>query len=379
MSTSNWSVRSRRFAFTINNPDENDINTVKMLKDLPTVTYLVSELEHTGEDEGTTHVQGYVEFKNPTTRQRLFRLLNSKAHIEEAKGDRISNYIYCTKEEKEDPGNHLIVYKADESQQQSMNRKMQARLARAARDEERLLKDRMIIHDIQHMSEEAFIYNHPSYYKNRYSTYKKIRGDHMRRTMNKTWDGDLQYKNLWIYGPTRTGKTRIASSNIDPNAIYYLIAKSKWFDGFDQEQHKRIIIDDYPSFKDGGREMIELLKRWSDRYSYPAEFKGGVTIISPTFPFIVTSNHSLLECVCDHVQGTGEDNYFIDEDYNALASRFTEIYYDKGLDAIYNHSILDLIEGQHGKDVKKYWVEHGWAIEEGTPEHIPEEVYNDYY
>ena len=377
MSSSNWSERGRRFAFVINNYEERDIEAVIMLKTYPNVTYLVAEKE-VGES-GTPHIQGYLEFKSQTTRQRIWNLLNQKAHIEKAKGDRISNYIYCTKDEIEDPGNHLIAYKTDEEQQKSMNRKIQARLARAARDEERLLKDRTIIHDIENMTEEAFKYNHPSYYKNRYSTYKKMRGDHLRRTGNMTWNGELQNKNLWIYGPTRTGKTRIASSNIDPNRIYYLIAKSKWFDGFDQEQHKRIIIDDYPCYKDGGREMIELLKRWSDRYSYPAEFKGGSTIISPNFPFIITSNHSLLECVCDHIQGTNEDNYMIDEDYRALSARFTEIYYDKDLDDIYNHSILDLIEGQLGKDVKEYWIANGWAVEHEIPDEIPEEVYNDYY
>ena len=378
--TTQWSQRGRRWVFVINNFTEQDIECVKACKDYPTVKYLVAELEHTDGIEGhTPHIQGYIEFNSQTTRQRLSRLLNSRAYIDLAKGDRTSNYNYCTKEEEEDPGNHLIAIKEDEQQRQQRETVMRSRMARAAREEERMAKYTILKHDIENMTEELFAIEHVDFYVQHYSKYKKMRGDHLRRTRNMTWNGELQNKNLWIYGPTGTGKTRIASSNIDTNRIYYLIAKSKWFDGFDQEQHKRIIIDDYPCFKDGGREMIELLKRWSDRYSYPAEFKGGSTTISPNFPLIITSNHSLLECVCDHVQGTNEDNYITDEDYRAISRRFTEVYYDKDLDDIYDKSILHMIDGQLGKDVKEYWIANGWAIEHEIPDEIPEEVYNDFY
>lgn len=94
-----------------------------------------------------------------------------------------------------------------------------------------------------------------------------------------TMDGELTHE--WIYGPSRTGKTRMA---MEANPDCYRKGKNKWWDGYANEDV--VLIDDF-----GGRnvDLIDDLKEWSDRYPFMCEYKGGMMKIRPR-KIIVTSN-----------------------------------------------------------------------------------------
>lgn len=83
--------RSRGWCFTINNDTYEDLDEVLNLDD----DYLVFGFE-TGE-EGTSHIQGYVFFKNARTMVSLKKKL-TRAHLESAKGTPQQNYDYCVKD-----------------------------------------------------------------------------------------------------------------------------------------------------------------------------------------------------------------------------------------------------------------------------------------
>lgn len=88
--------RGRRFVFTLNNYTEEEV------QGLENVFVSMSQYFVMGREEGeqgTPHIQGYVEFKNQVDFTRL-KSINNRVHWEKAKGTRRHNEVYCTKEKK---------------------------------------------------------------------------------------------------------------------------------------------------------------------------------------------------------------------------------------------------------------------------------------
>lgn len=109
---------------------------------------------------------------------------------------------------------------------------------------------------------------------------------------DKVYNGDLKFKNLWIFGPPGTGKSRMVWEYArDNNMSIYVKNQNKWWDGYNGQDI--VLIDD-------AGETMKLLsshvKNWGDRYPFSAEVKGGSRRInSADFFFIVTSNYSIEE------------------------------------------------------------------------------------
>jgi hypothetical protein len=85
----------RRYCFTLNNYGTEDIKVLETF--FSQGKYIFGE--EIGPLCGTPHLQGYVEYKNPVSFQKM-KEVNKKIHIEPAKGDRYSNIKYCGKDKK---------------------------------------------------------------------------------------------------------------------------------------------------------------------------------------------------------------------------------------------------------------------------------------
>lgn len=88
------SARLRRACFTLNNYSEDDVSHC--------LSYLTDHLYVIGREvgeQGTPHLQGYVEFKNQVRFSTLKNFL-PKAHWEKARGNRDQNITYCSKGEQ---------------------------------------------------------------------------------------------------------------------------------------------------------------------------------------------------------------------------------------------------------------------------------------
>jgi len=117
-----------------------------------------------------------------------------------------------------------------------------------------------------------------------YNTLKRIKAD------NPPVVEDLPpgTKHLWYFGSSGTGKSYAARQE---NPGYFdKAAKTKWWCGYENEEV--VIIDDFDkSHAYQGHD----LKRWADRYKFPAEMKGGnIKSIRPRL-IIVTSNWDIPE------------------------------------------------------------------------------------
>lgn len=84
--------RSRKWCFTWNNYTDEEYGT--LAHTFQACQYIFGK--EVGEN-GTKHVQGFVEYKNPVDFTKMKKLL-PKAHIEKAKGTLKQNFEYCSKE-----------------------------------------------------------------------------------------------------------------------------------------------------------------------------------------------------------------------------------------------------------------------------------------
>ena len=87
-------IRTRRWVFTLNNYSESEYENM--------IEYAVSKSQdfcigkEIGET-GTPHLQGYIEFKGQISLKTL-KDLNGRAHWEKARGNKVENWKYCSKD-----------------------------------------------------------------------------------------------------------------------------------------------------------------------------------------------------------------------------------------------------------------------------------------
>jgi hypothetical protein len=84
----------------------------------------------------------------------------------------------------------------------------------------------------------------------------------------------------WYWGPTGTGKTRLASEE-SPDA-YWKSSAHQWWDGYDGVSD--VIIDDYRASFCPFNELLRLL----DRYPYQVQVKGATQQLNAKRIFITT-------------------------------------------------------------------------------------------
>lgn len=89
-------IRTRRWVFTLNNPEVTKEELLKSLQERASVRYVVIGHE-VGELKGTEHLQGFIEFENAATFEQMKARL-PRAHIEPALGSNRQNRSYCTKD-----------------------------------------------------------------------------------------------------------------------------------------------------------------------------------------------------------------------------------------------------------------------------------------
>lgn len=131
------------------------------------------------------------------------------------------------------------------------------------------------------------------HYLKYYKTIKQIAHDHKEMPTDLDWPEGSQ-PNLWIHGPTGTGKSHKARQLLKEFGPFYSknIA-NKWWDKYNGEES--VLCEDidtnhaYQGF---------YVKIWADKYAFPCEIKNSGDLIRPKRIFI-TSNYTIQQVFPD--------------------------------------------------------------------------------
>jgi len=250
----------RNYCFTLNNHTSEDEEVVRAWEG---VKYLVAGRE-VAPSTGTPHLQGFVVFTNARTLGGL-KKLDSRIHWEAAVT--VDQAIeYCKKE-----GNYFEVGTAPMSQT----------LKGVAGGELEKMRWKRIIQAAESDDMAWLKENEPRIYAEGERTISSIR----KRSRAEAVDREV-LDNVWIWGPTGTGKSRKARED-NPGA-YVKDPNSKWWDGYDGQEV--VIIDDFDKYQVS---MGGQFKRWFDHYPFECEKKGMAAYMIRPKKMVVTSNYPI--------------------------------------------------------------------------------------
>lgn len=249
--------RTRCWCFTLNNFIPDEVLSLRTLGRAQSTKYLIIGRE-VGEN-GTRHIQGFIQFKSPKSFHAAKRAVSERCHIEAAGGQPWQAADYCRKDgDYEEYGVSPIAPKEKGSREKERWRRIAELATQGSMGE---LKEQFPQAFVQH-----------------YSTLMRIRRDYMANVEDA--DG---VTGVWYYGAPGAGKSRLARDRSEGSP--YLKNCNKWWDGYQDE--RTVIIDDLDK---NHRVLGHHLKIWADRYAFIAEVKGGAIRIRPQH-IIVTSNY----------------------------------------------------------------------------------------
>lgn len=251
---------SRHWCFTQNNPTDEDVGILNTIE-CRYVTYG----RETAPETGTPHLQGFISFKDCKTLSAVKKYL-PRAHLEpkckKSTFDQAINYSH-----KDDASPYERGDRPQDPINQGLNERKRWSDARSAAMGGRF----------SDIPDDLYI---------RYqASFKRMRKE------DKPDPDDLPEAptyGIWIYGPTRTGKSHMARSEYQP---LYLKDINKWWDGYDGQPN--VLIDEFAP--EHAPFMTHNIKKWVDRWPFSAEMKGSRTVIRPE-KIIITSNYSIEEC-----------------------------------------------------------------------------------
>lgn len=208
----------------------------------------------------TTHIQWYIEFRQPVRFSRVQRLL-PMAHIEVRRGTPVQAKDYCQKSESRIFGSHGELGTCPTGQ-----------------------GHRTDLDEIAHMIGEGKRLKYIAG-ERPVAVIKFHRG--MKELINvldaPKYRPDLVVKVFW--GPTGSGKTYKVFKDY-PDVFFVPVPTSRvWFDGY--EQQPNVCFDDYrPEWMSSS-----MLLRLLDRYPMVVEVKGGIVPWNPSTIIMTTDAH----------------------------------------------------------------------------------------
>jgi len=219
----------RNLCFTINNYTIKDFEDCENLRDLCDFMVIGFEIG----ESGTHHIQGYAELTKRTKFNTIAKVI-SRAHIEGRKGTQKQATDYCKKD-----GNWLDWGEpANQGARKDLHRVKVLALEDGMRGVSAQVDNLQAIR----VAEKFLTYNEPA----------------------RDWKPTV----IWIWGPTGTGKSRVART-LCGDDVFTKNTGTKWWDGYDGHEH--VIVDDFRDSWWSITYMLALL----DRYEFQVEIKGG--------------------------------------------------------------------------------------------------------
>ncbi len=243
---------------TLNNPDLTTCEAYLKAWHASGCVYVTGQVEK-GKENGTVHLQYFLQYKKPGVRLTALKKHCAKSHFEPIK---INNGAddYCNKEDTRVEGPWTFGVRPAR-----LNTK--GDLARRNKE-------------LEEMGALAALDAGLIAVKNYDQVKKCLNNIKIDRLAKQKTESD-NTRGLWIWGPPGVGKSRYARDNFQD---IYLKAQNKWFDNYDGQA--TILLEDH----DNGC-LGHLLKLWMDHYPVSGETKGGnVALVHRDF--VVTSNYT---------------------------------------------------------------------------------------
>lgn len=210
---------------------------------------------------GQRHLQGYVQFESKQRLSAIRRFRNGHTvHWEPARGDEQQNIDYCSK------GGDIITF-GDEPRVINGGKRVKREWAEIL-EHVKAGRFESIDAQVQITQCRNLDYIHKKYQK-------------------RPADLDYNTKHTWIWGPTRSGKSRMAREMMR-DKTWYDKTQNKWWDYYEGEEF--VLIDDLEIAN--ATALIAHLKRWLDVYPFVGEMKGSVAKYMRPKHIIITSNFS---------------------------------------------------------------------------------------
>lgn len=258
--------RKRNWCFTLNNYSLEELTVLRGLVDSSNGAIRFVCFQPELGLAGTKHLQGTIIFRDAVTLAGVKRHGLVRGHVEVMRGTVGQSIDYCSKEESRDA-------EAGFAYEAYGDAPAGAGAGQGNRTDFELVRD----HFKGGGDFSAAVEQFPS-------LAVRYPGGLRLLQANFQQPRAAQTKVFWFYGPTGSGKSRLAFSEY-PDA-YCKMPGNKWWDGY--EQQKSVIIDDYRRDLCTFSELLRLF----DRYHHRVEFKGGsvefnsevIVITSPKNP-----------------------------------------------------------------------------------------------
>lgn len=215
---------------------------------------------------GQEHIQGYVELKDGAKWSTWKHKMPTGCHMESCKGSAKQNYEYCTKKESQI---ELPVMFGDWTSLSGQGRRSDLT------DVTEKIKTGAKWIDIANENSNTFVR-----YEKGLRSFRNVVLPEKRETEWEKMDC------RWYFGEPGTGKTERVFKDFKEKGIYFKNPSNKWWDGYDPQEHKTIIIDDYRPNKEF---PYDELLRLCQPYEFRAEVKGSTIQVTAT-TIIITSN-----------------------------------------------------------------------------------------
>lgn len=236
--------QSKYWCFTLNNPTEEELDLLtRYYGELESgleclCTYIVLGFERG--DQGTEHVQGYVEFGKRFDLLKVKRFLGHRVHLERRLGTAEEAATYCRKD-----GEFLEAGVISKPQSGRRTDLESIRLAIRGGTNDATLAD-------QYFGQWIF-------HRNAFREYRNLIRPQSRDWITECWI---------IWGITGTGKSRLVHS-VSSDLYVAFDNSAKWFDGYNGQAD--VLFDDF----EGDTPSFGLFLRLVDRYPLSVPIKGG--------------------------------------------------------------------------------------------------------
>lgn len=277
--------RLRNWCFTTNNPTCMGEDYATAARTHEHFRYMVYQ----GENNGTHHLQGYIEFSRPVRFNTVKSLLGGNPHIEPRMGSRTQAQQYCMKSDTRVAGEGPWEY-GTFSDRQGRRTDMDDAMT--------------ILQDSRSLREVAL--NHRATFC-RYSKGMQ----HWLAVTAEPRRYDEQPEILLFYGPPGAGKTRRAYE-IYPD-LFSKPLDANWWDGY--EGQETVLIDDFAGRASHYR--LDSTLRMLDRYPFDCPIKGSYVPLQAMRIIVTTNIHPRLWFDWDNRE----------VQFYALSRRFTAVRY----------------------------------------------------